>query len=260
MEKAGPNLKVISTMSVGVDHIDLEEAKKRNVRVGYTPYILSDATAELTVALLLATSRRLFEASCEITNGEWKSWAPQWLCGPGLCNKTIGIVGLGRIGMDVARRLKPFKVRQFLYWGRTEKPYAKEVCAKKVPFDELLSKSDFVIITCALTPDTHHLFNEQAFCKMKKGAILINTSRGTVIKQNDLINALECGMIAAAGLDVTDPEPLPLDSKLLTMGNVVVLPHIGSATIETRADMSILAARNLIEGVSGTEMPEEYKI
>lgn len=257
LDKAGPNLKVIGTMSVGVDHIDLQETKKRNIKVGYTPNILTDATAELTVALLLATSRRLLEASQEVHNGGWSSWAPQWMCGPGLNNSTVGIVGFGRIGQAVARRLKPFNVSKILYHGRSDKPEAVETGAERVPFDELLQKSDFVIVTCALTPDTKDLFDDKAFKKMKSNAIFVNTSRGGVVVQDALIDALKNKTILAAGLDVMTPEPLPLDSPLLKMKNCVLLPHIGSASIETRINMAMLTSNNIIAALKNKDMPAE---
>lgn len=258
LNHAGPNLKVIGTMSVGVDHLDLEEIKKRKIKIGYTPNILTDATAELTVALLLCTSRRLLEASPEVYNGGWKAWAPVWMCGPGLNNSTVGVVGFGRIGQAVAQRLKPFNVSNILYSGRTDKPEAKEIGAKRVSFDELLSRSDFIIVTCALTPETKEIFNDEAFKKMKSNAIFINTSRGGVVDQNALVKALENKTILAAGLDVMTPEPLPLDNPLLKLKNCVLLPHIGSASIQTRANMAILTANNIITALNGQPMPAEY--
>ncbi|XP_005105201.1 glyoxylate reductase/hydroxypyruvate reductase [Aplysia californica] len=255
LDAAGPGLKVVSTMSVGHDHIDLQECKARKITVGYTPGILTSATAELTVALLLATSRRLKEGMRAVVNGEWGTWKPTWLCGSGLDGSTVGIVGLGRIGIAVAQCLKPFGVAQFLYSGRSEKPEAESIKAKFVPFDDLLQTSDFVIACCALTQDTAGLFNKDAFSKMKKSAIFVNSSRGGVVNQEDLLHALTSGEIAGAGLDVTSPEPLPTDNPLLKLDNCVVLPHIGSATYSTREAMAVLAAENLLAGVRGEPMP-----
>ncbi|XP_023647476.2 glyoxylate reductase/hydroxypyruvate reductase isoform X1 [Paramormyrops kingsleyae] len=257
LDAAGPNLKVISTLSVGFDHLAIDEIKKRGIRVGYTPDVLTDATAELTVALLLATARRIPEGVEEVKNGGWRSWKSLWLCGYGLSGSTVGVIGLGRIGMAIARRLKPFGVEKLLYSGRTAKPQAAEVEGEFVPLDKLLSESDFIIVSCSLTPETQGLCNKAFFSKMKKTAIFINTSRGAVVNQEDLYEALSSGQIAAAGLDVTTPEPLPTDHPLLTLKNCVILPHIGSATYSTRGIMSELAANNLLAGLSGTAMPKE---
>ena len=255
LDAAGPNLKAISTLSVGFDHVNIEECNKRKITVGYTPGILTNATAELTVSLLLSTSRRLKEAMAAVISGEWGSWKPMWLCGSGLDGSTVGVVGLGRIGMAVAERLKPFGVKKFVYSGRSVKPDADKIQAEFVPFEELLECSDFVVVCCAYTPDTAGLFDKKAFEKMKKSAIFVNTSRGGCVVQDDLYNALVNGDIAAAGLDVTTPEPLPTDSPLLKLKNCVVLPHIGSATTSTREEMSVLAAQNLLAGLKGDKMP-----
>ncbi|KAM8961437.1 glyoxylate reductase/hydroxypyruvate reductase-like [Pelodytes ibericus] len=261
MEAAGPDLKVISTLSVGFDHLALDTIKTRGIRVGYTPDVLTDATAELSVALLLATCRRLPEAMEEVKNGGWKSWAPMWMCGYGLSNSTVGVIGLGRIGLAVSRRLAPFGVKKFLYTGRQARPEsAKEINAEYVSCDKLAADSDFVIVTCSLSPETEGLCNKEFFQKMKKTSIFINTSRGAVVNQEDLYHALTSGEIAAAGLDVTTPEPLPTDHPLLSLKNCVVLPHIGSATHDTRNAMSVLAVNNLLKGLTGMPMPCELKL
>ncbi|KAF5306258.1 hypothetical protein FQA39_LY08956 [Lamprigera yunnana] len=257
LDVAGPNLKVIATMSVGYDHLDLNEIKKRSIKVGYTPNVLTDATAELTMALLLATSRRLLESSEEARKGGWKAWSPFWMCGPGLCGSTVGIVGFGRIGQEVAKRLKAFNVKQILYTGRSEKDKGIQMGAKFVVLDELLKESDFVIATCALTPETKEMFNDDAFKKMKPTAVFVNTSRGGTVDQEALIRALKSNTIWAAGLDVTTPEPLPLNNELFKLKNCVILPHIGSASIETRNNMATLSVRNIITALCGEEMPNE---
>ncbi|XP_029918647.1 glyoxylate reductase/hydroxypyruvate reductase [Myripristis murdjan] len=259
LDAAGPDLKVISTLSVGFDHLALDEIKKRGIRVGYTPDVLTDATAELTVALLLATSRRIPEGVEEVKNGGWSTWKPLWLCGYGLSGSTVGVIGLGRIGLAIAKRLKPFGVKRLLYSGRTVKPQAAEVDGEFVPLDTLLSESDFVVVSCSLTPETQNLCDKAFFSKMKNTSIFINTSRGSVVNQEDLYQALTSGQIAAAGLDVTTPEPLPTNHPLLTLKNCVVLPHIGSATYSTRGVMADLAARNLLAGLQGTDMPSELR-
>ncbi|KAG5848073.1 hypothetical protein ANANG_G00094520 [Anguilla anguilla] len=255
-----PNLKVISTLSVGFDHLAINEIKKRGVRVGYTPDVLTDATAELTVALLLATARRLPEGVQEVKSGGWSTWKPLWLCGYGLTGSTVGVIGLGRIGLAIARRLKPFGVKRLLYSGRAAKPQAAEVEGEYVPLDTLVSESDFVVVSCSLTPDTQGLCDKAFFSKMKSTAVFINTSRGSVVNQEDLYEALSSGQIAAAGLDVTTPEPLPTDHPLLTLKNCVVLPHIGSATYSTRGIMGVLSANNLLAGLQGAAMPSELAL
>ncbi|XP_068966278.1 glyoxylate reductase/hydroxypyruvate reductase [Bombus flavifrons] len=262
LNAAGPQLKVVASMSVGVDHLDLQALKKRNIKVGYTPGILTDATAELAVALLLSTSRRLIEANRAIYKGEWKAWSPTWMCGPGLFGSTVGIVGLGRIGIQVARCLNSFNTAKILYTSRSIKQEASEFGGEKVELDMLLETSDFVIVTTALTPDTRQMFNKNTFKKMKRSAIFINVSRGEVVDQSALIEALKSGIIRAAGLDVMTPEPIPLDSELLKLDNCVVLPHIGSAVTETREEMSIITAKNIIAVLKGTpaEMPAPLQL
>ncbi|XP_006630094.2 glyoxylate reductase/hydroxypyruvate reductase-like [Lepisosteus oculatus] len=257
LDAAGPDLKVISTLSVGFDHLAIEDIRNRGIRVGYTPDVLTDATAELTVALLLATARRIPEAVAEVKNGGWSTWKPLWMCGYGLSGSTVGVIGLGRIGLAIAKRLKPFGVKRLLYWGRTPKPEASEVEGEFVPLDALLGESDFVVVSCALTPETQQLCSKDFFGKMKKTAVFVNSSRGAVVNQEDLYEALSSGQIAAAGLDVTTPEPLPPDHPLLKLKNCVILPHIGSATYSTRGIMSVLAANNLLAGLMGGKMPSE---
>ncbi|KAK1334316.1 hypothetical protein QTO34_005319 [Cnephaeus nilssonii] len=273
LDAAGANLKAISTMSVGVDHLALDEIKKRGIRVGYTPDVLTDATAELAVSLLLTTCRRLPEAIEEVKNGGWTAWKPLWMCGYGLTKSTVGIIGLGRIGQAIARRLKPFGVQRFLYSGRQPKPQeAAEFQAEFVPTSQLAAESDFIVVTCSLTPATKGLCNKDFFQQMKNTAVLVNISRelwgthittvfqGRVVNQDDLYQALASGQIAAAGLDVTTPEPLPTNHPLLTLKNCVILPHIGSATHGTRNTMSLLAANNLLAGLRGETMPSELKL
>ncbi|KAM7417716.1 hypothetical protein PAMA_017384 [Pampus argenteus] len=257
LDAAGPNLKVISTLSVGFDHLGLDEIKKRGIRVGYTPDVLTDATAELTVALLLATARRLPEGVEEVKNGGWSSRNPFWMCGYGLSGSTVGVIGLGRIGMAIARRLMPFGVKRLLYSGRTAKADAAELNGEFVPLDTLVSESDFIVVSCSLTPETRGMCDKAFFSKMKNTAVFVNPSRGAVVNQEDLYEALKSRQIAAAGLDVTTPEPLPTNHPLLTLKNCVVLPHIGSATYSTRRIMAALSAQNLLGGLQGTDMPSE---
>uniref|UniRef100_A0A1B6E3I2 Glyoxylate reductase/hydroxypyruvate reductase n=3 Tax=Clastoptera arizonana TaxID=38151 RepID=A0A1B6E3I2_9HEMI len=255
---AGPSLKVVASMSVGVDHIDLAECRTLGIKVGYTPNVLTEATAELTIALLLATSRRLFEANQQLRTGGWSSWSPLWMCGPALKGSTVGIIGLGRIGQEVARKLKSFNVGKIIYTGRRDVKEAKELGATKCNLESLLKLSDFVIATCALTPQTKGLFTAERFALMKPTAIFINTSRGALVDHDALYKALKGGKIHAAGLDVMTPEPLPTDHPLLQLNNCVLLPHIGSATNEARKAMSELTARNIIAGLEQTPLPAEY--
>lgn len=258
LDAAGPQLKCVSTISVGFEHIDVQECKKRGIRVGYTPDVLTDATAELTVALLLATNRRLFEANKDVYNGGWKSWSPMWMCGHGLKNSRVGFFGFGRIGQEIAARIVPFKPSLITYTTRSARPdEAAKVNAKHVDFSEMITLSDFIIVCCALTPATKEIFNAEAFNKMKSNCIFINTARGGVVDQKALYDALKSKRILAAGLDVTTPEPLPLDDPLLKLDNIVVLPHIGSADIETRKEMSRITARNILAALKGCEMESE---
>ncbi|XP_031641003.1 glyoxylate reductase/hydroxypyruvate reductase [Contarinia nasturtii] len=256
IECAGPNLKVIATMSVGYEHIDLNECKKRKIRVGYTPEVLTDAVADLTIALLLATTRRLIEANKQVHSGGWKSWEPLYMCGPAIKNTTVGIVGFGRIAQEVAKRLIPFKPKRIIYSNKSNsrEKEAREIGAERVDVNDLLRTSDIVILLCALTPETTHFINAQTLNTMKKTAVLINCARGQVIDQNALYDALRTNKIRAAGLDVTTPEPLPLDSPLLTLNNCVIIPHIGSAEIETRQEMCRITALNVLGALKNIEM------
>lgn len=255
LDAAGPSLRVVSTLSVGFDHIDVAACAARNVAVGHTPGVLTDTTADLAITLMLTTARRIPEAIAAVKNGEWTTWKPDWMAGLDLYESTVGIVGLGRIGAAVARRLTGFGCT-LLYSDTRENPtVAAQLNATYVDFDTLLAQSDFVTLHCALTPETHHLMNDAAFAKMKPTAILVNTSRGPVVDQEALYRALTSGKIAAAGLDVTVPEPLPPDHPLVQLPNCVILPHIASASIETRKKMALLAADNLIAGLQGKPLP-----
>lgn len=256
IERAGPNLKVIGTMSVGYEHIDLNECKQRNIRVGYTPEVLTDAVADLTIGLLLATTRRLIEGSAAVRNGDWKSWEPMYMCGPAIRDGTIGIVGFGRIAQEVAKRLLPFRPRRIIYTSHSNsrEKEAKEIGAERVSLEQLLRTSDVVILLCALTPETTHLINATTLATMKKTAVLINCARGPCVDQDALYDALRTNTIRAAGLDVTTPEPLPTTSPLLTLNNCVIIPHIGSAEIETRQEMCRTTALNILGALKNTEM------
>lgn len=255
LDAAGPNLKVVSTLSVGYDHVDVPACLKRGVKVGNTPGVLTDTTADLAMALMLTTARRIPESIDAIRQGEWSTWKPMWMTGRDLYGSTVGIVGLGRIGGAVARRLRGFDCKLLYFDPHPNPKLAAEVGAEEVSLDRLLAESDFVTIHAALTDETRNMFNADAFRKMKKTAILINTSRGGTVDQDALYNALVNGDILAAGLDVTIPEPLPVDHPLLKLPNCVVLPHIASASVATRSRMAELAAENLIAALEGQPMP-----
>ncbi|KAG1055312.1 hypothetical protein G6F43_002729 [Rhizopus delemar] len=249
-------LKVIATMSVGYDHIDVEAVKSRNILIGYTPDVLTDATADLTILLTLGAARRIKEAIQAAENGLWREWRPTWLCGSQFTNKTVGIVGLGRIGEAVAYRMKAFGISRIIYSGRKRKPEAEDkLNAELVSFDMLLAKSDYVIVCCALTKETRHLFNYEAFSKMKKTAVFVNSARGGIVDQDGLVKALEENLIGSAGLDVTDPEPLSPTHKLYSFPNCLILPHIGSATLETRERMASMSLDNVLAALNNQPLP-----
>ena len=260
LDAAGPGLRVVATMSVGYDHVDVAALRNRGIILGNTPGVLTETTAELAVALLLATARRLPEGTHAVESGTWPIWRPMWMTGRDIHGSTIGIVGLGRIGAAFARMLGGFGCR-ILYTGPKEKPEAaRAVNATFAPMDALLQESDFVAVHCPLNEQTRALFSTDAFGKMKASSVLINTSRGGVVDQDALYRALVQGEIAAAGLDVTDPEPLPADHPLVSLENCVILPHIGSATVATRTKMAVMTTENLLAGVEGRPLPNQVEL
>jgi len=253
LEKA-QRLKVLSSMSAGLDHVDLDAATRCGIYVTYTPDVLTNATADLTWALLLAVARRICEADRFVRGGLWKmAWAPNLLLGSDVYGKTLGVIGMGRIGYAVAKRATGFGM-QTLYYQRHRIPEEKEkaVNAMYVTLEELLSRSDYVTIHLPLTEQTKGLINEERLRLMKPTAYLINTSRGAIVDEKALLKALKEGWIKGAALDVYEREPLPEDSPLLKLDNLVLTPHIGSATTETRNRMAEIAAENLIAVLSGT--------
>lgn len=248
---AGDNLKVVSTMSVGYDHIDTELLKSHNIKLGYTPDVLTDSVADITIALMLNASRRVVEARQAVFDSGWQTWSPYWMTGYDLSRATVGLIGLGKIATTTARRLKGFDC-DVLYYSRTRKPdLEQELGIGYVSLDDLLAKSDFVSVHAPLTPETNAMCSKEMFSKMKNSAVFVNTSRGGLVDQEALYNALSDGDIYAAGLDVTTPEPLPMDSPLLSLDNCLILPHIGSASIRTRGEMGQIAIDNLLAGLSG---------
>ena len=250
------HLDIITQYAVGYDNIDIQEATKLGIPVGYTPGAMSDATADVAFGLMIATSRKMFYLHKKIISNEWSYFRPNANLGIELKNKTLGIYGLGRIGMEMARRCKGAYNMNIIYHNRTPNPQAEnELQAEYVDFKSLLAKSDVLSVHSSLSNENKGIFNKSAFEQMKSTAIFINTSRGLVHNEIDLIDALNKGIIWGAGLDVTNPEPMQADNPLLEMENVTVLPHIGSATIEAREKMSKLAAENIIEYYQHKRVP-----
>ena len=242
-----PNLRAIANYAVGYDNVDLGAARARGIPVGNTPDVLTDATADLAFALLLAAARRLPEAIASVAAGDWLTWEPAGHLGYDVHGATLGIVGLGRIGRAVARRAEGFEMR-VLHTGSGD---------GATPLEEMLERSDFVSIHCPLTPATHHLIDAGALARMRPSAILINTARGPIVDPQALRQALCDGRIAGAALDVTEPEPLPADDPLLRAPNLIVAPHIGSGTHTARERMATLAVENLLAALDGRPMPNQ---
>lgn len=251
---AAPRLKGYANYAVGFDNIDVAEATKRQLPVSNTPGVLTDATAECAWALIFSVARRVVESDSVMRSGTWTGWGPLQFIGGDVSGKTLGIVGAGRIGTAMALKSRGFgmKVLYTSSSGRKNDVLEGELGARLVSFDELLEQSDFISLHAPLTDDTRHLFDADAFTKMKKSAYLVNTARGPVINESDLVDALKSGEIAGAGLDVYENEP-QMAEGLAKLDNVVVLPHIGSATISSRTNMATLAARNIMAMLDGTE-------
>jgi lactate dehydrogenase-like 2-hydroxyacid dehydrogenase len=250
-----PRLRVVSNMAVGVDNIDLAACTRRGLPVGHTPGVLTEATADLTLALLLAAARRLPASSRDAREGRWTTWSPTGWLGADVHGATLGIVGLGKIGAAVATRAKGFGL-QLLYASRGQHPQVEaQLGAARVSLEDLLQRSDFVSLHVPLTPETRHLINERTLRLMKRTAILINTSRGGTVDSGALARALAEGGIAGAALDVTDPEPLPPDHPLYQLPNCFITPHVGSATVGARKRMAELACENLLAGLEGRRLP-----
>lgn len=252
-----PKLRVVSNCAVGYDNIDVEHATRIGVAVTNTPGVLTDATADLSWALLLAAARRLIEGDHIMRNHTFTGWAPLFLLGQDIKGKTLGILGAGRIGTAVVERSVGWQM-PVLYFDRRPNPYLeKTFAAHKVELIELVQQSDFISIHLPLTAETHHLINEKVFSQMKKSAIIVNTSRGAIIDENALVKALENKQIAGAGLDVFENEPA-MAQGLEKLFNAVVVPHIGSATVHTRGEMALIAAKNLLNVLEGD--PPEFAV
>jgi lactate dehydrogenase-like 2-hydroxyacid dehydrogenase len=243
---ACPRLRAISNYAVGVDNVDLDAATRRGIPVGHTPDVLTDATADLAFTLLLAAARKLPEAIRSAQAGNWVTWEPAMYLGQAVHGTTLGIIGFGRIGRAVARRAEGFEMRVLHASAREPRE-----------LEPLLTESDFVSLHCPLTPDTHHLIGSRALELMQPNAILINTARGGIVDQAALRDALERGVIAGAALDVTDPEPLPPEDPLLGVPNLIITPHIGSATRVARERMAEVAVENLLAGLADGTMPHQ---
>ncbi len=256
LDRAGPQLRVVSNYAVGFDNVSIGDATARGIAVGNTPGVLTETTADLAFALLMAAARRLPEGDRYVRAGRWRTWGPLLLLGPDVHGATLGIVGFGRIGQAMARRAVGFGMT-VLYHDVVRQPPEAETAlgATFMPLEELLARSDFVSLHTNLTPETRHLVNAERLALMKPTAVLVNTSRGPVVDQHALFEALRDGTIAAAALDVTDPEPIAPDDPLLALDNCLVVPHIASASRATRAKMAEMAAANLLAGVRGERLP-----
>lgn len=253
---AAPKLKVVSNFAVGFNNVDVPACTARGVCVGNTPGVLTDATADLAVTLLLTAARCVPQGAADAKAGRWRTWEPLGWMGKDLAGRTLGIVGMGRIGFATAKRLHRGWGMRVLYTARGPKADAdRELGARRVELDELLAASDFVSVHADLNPTTKGLFGAAQFARMKPSAVFVNTARGPLVDQSALAEALRRGMIFAAGLDVTDPEPLPPDHELYSRPNCLIVPHVASATVETRDAMARLCANNLLAGVKGDPLP-----
>ena len=256
LDRAGPGLKVVSNFAVGFDNVEISACTARGVAVGNTPGVLTETTADLAFALLMAAARRVSEGDRYVRAGRWKTWGPMLLLGPDVHGSTIGIVGFGRIGQAMARRARGFGMT-VLYHDlvRADATVEAEHGARYLPLEELLPACDFVSLHVNLSDQTRGLMNAERLGWMRPNAVLVNTSRGPVVDHKALFEALRDGVIAGAGLDVTDPEPISVDDPLLTLENCLVVPHIASASRATRSKMAAMAAANLIAGVRGERLP-----
>ena len=252
-----PNLKVIAQASVGYDNIDVAACNARNIPVGNTPGVLVDAVADLAYALILDSARKIVLAYDHVKSGKWGENKPFGLA-TDLANKTLGVVGMGDIGSAIAERAKASKMK-IIYHNRNRRADDEALGATYVTFDELLAQADFIVIAVTLNQTTKGMFNKEAFAKMKDGARIVNISRGAVIDTEAMYEALLSGKLAHAAMDVTDPEPLPGDHKLLSLPNVTVTPHMASATTETRDAMALLTVDNILAGLEGKPMPAQVK-
>lgn len=252
---ACPRLRVVSNMAVGFDNIDIPTATERGVLAGNTPGVLTETTADFAFALLMASARRIVEGVDYVRAGRWKTWGPMLLMGADVHHATLGLVGLGRIGAEMAKRARGFDMRVLYYDVFRREDLEQSLHIEYATLEDVLAQADFVSVHTPLTPETHHLMNRERFAKMKPSAILINTARGPIVETDALVDALREGRIGGAALDVTDPEPLPAVHPLVSMPNCIIVPHIASASAATRGKMAEIAARNLIAGLKGEPLP-----
>jgi glyoxylate reductase len=248
-------LRVVSNMAVGFDNIDVPAATERGILAGNTPGVLTETTADFAFALLMAAARRIVEGVDYVRAGKWQTWGPMLLMGQDLHHATLGLVGLGRIGLEMAKRAQGFDMRVLYYDVFRRVDLEQGIGITYAPLDDVLTQADFVSVHTPLTAETRHLMNRERFAQMKASAILINTARGPIVDTDALVEALRSGQIAYAALDVTDPEPLPADHPLVSLPNCIVVPHIASASAATRGKMAEIAARNLIAGLKGEPLP-----
>ena len=251
---AAPRLRVVSNMAVGYNNIDVEACTARGIPVGNTPGVLTGTTADCAFALLMAAARRIVEGADYVRAGKWKTWGPMLLMGSDVHGATLGIVGFGRIGQAVARRAQGFAMR-VLYRDTYVTEADPTLGATRVDLDTLLTESDFISLHVPLTEETYHLIGQEELRQCKPTAVLVNTSRGEVVDPDALYRALHEGQIGYAALDVTEPEPLPADHRLLNLPNCLVVPHIASASVATRTKMAVMAAENLLAGLKGERLP-----
>ncbi len=257
LNAAGPQLKVVSNFAVGYDNIDVPACTRAGVAVGNTPGVLTETTADLAFALLMSAARRLPEGHDYVRNDQWQTWGPMLLLGKDVHGATLGLVGFGRIGREMARRATGFGMRTLYYdKHRADEATERDLGATYTPLERVLAEADFLSLHTVLSDETHHLIDAAALARMKRGAILINTSRGPVVDQDALAVALRSGQLFAAGLDVTDPEPLRADHPLVQLPNCLIVPHIASASERTRDRMAEKAACNLIAGIRGEALPD----
>lgn len=254
MDAAGPQLRVVSQFGVGFDNIDVAEATRRKIAVGNTPDVLTETTADFAFALLMAAARRVVEGAFAVRDGKWVTWHPLDYLGQDVHGSTLGIIGMGRTGAAVAKRARGFDMNVLYADIARREDLEVQLFLTYVDLDTLLKDSDFVSLHTVLTDDTHHLIGEQELATMKSTAVLVNASRGPVIDPKALYRALNTGVIRSAALDVTVPEPIQMDDPLLTLDNCIVVPHIASASVATRREMSRIAVQNVLNGVRGEKL------
>jgi len=249
-----PRLRVVSQFAVGLDNLDLKALTARGIPAGYTPFAVTEATADMALALVLSLSRRIVPSFQFVRARQWRDWSPTLMIGNDVFGKTLGIVGMGRIGQAIARRAKGFNMT-LLYHARNRRPDAEQAHGVQYRgYDRILAESDILVFILPLSPETRHMVNDAAFAKMKKTAMVVNVARGPIVDPKALYRALSSGRIAAAALDVTDPEPLAPDDPLLTLENLLVTPHVATSTWETRREMTRVTVTNLLNGLSGKPM------